>query len=93
MSAWVVVLIIAALVVLAVGAFVATARRHDTRRGEGALSRETRKRDRSRSLHGADRGTAGRAHRQGGRAAPRWPSARPTLVPVTSSVPAPVRPT
>jgi cytochrome b6-f complex iron-sulfur subunit len=35
------------LVILAVAVFVVTARRHDSRRGEGALSRETRQRDRS----------------------------------------------
>jgi cytochrome b6-f complex iron-sulfur subunit len=48
MNAWVIVGIVAALLVLAAVAFVATARRHDSRRGEGALSRETRRRDRSR---------------------------------------------
>jgi cytochrome b6-f complex iron-sulfur subunit len=46
-SAGVVVAIVVALVLLAVAAFVVTARRHDTRRGEGALSRETRERDRT----------------------------------------------
>jgi cytochrome b6-f complex iron-sulfur subunit len=47
MNAGAVIAIVAVLVLLAVAGFVVTARRHDTRRGEGALSRETRRRDRS----------------------------------------------
>jgi cytochrome b6-f complex iron-sulfur subunit len=46
-----VVAIVVALVLLAVAVFVVTARRHDSRRGEGALSRETRQRDRSGRSH------------------------------------------
>jgi cytochrome b6-f complex iron-sulfur subunit len=46
-STGVVVAIAVVLVLLAVGGFVVTARRQDTRRGEGALSRETIERDRS----------------------------------------------
>ena len=47
MNAAAVIAIVAVLVLLAVAVFVVTARRHDSRRGEGALSRETRQRDRS----------------------------------------------
>jgi cytochrome b6-f complex iron-sulfur subunit len=47
MNAAAVIAIVVALVLLAVAVFVVTARRHDSRRGEGALSRETRQRDRS----------------------------------------------
>jgi cytochrome b6-f complex iron-sulfur subunit len=51
MNAAAVIGIVVALVVLAVAIFVVTARRHDSRRGEGALSRETRQRDRSGRSH------------------------------------------
>jgi cytochrome b6-f complex iron-sulfur subunit len=51
MNAAAVVAIVVVLLVLAVGVFVVTARRHDSRRGEGALSRETRQRDRSGRAH------------------------------------------
>ena len=51
MNAGAVIGIVVVLLVLAVGVFVVTARRHDSRRGEGALSRETRKRDRSGRTH------------------------------------------
>src|SRR5262245_65716056 len=47
MNAAAVIAIVVVLLILAVGVFVVTARRHDSRRGEGALSRETRRRDRS----------------------------------------------
>ena len=51
MNAGAVIGIVVVLLVLAVGVFVVTARRHDSRRGEGLLSRETRKRDRSGRTH------------------------------------------
>ena len=66
MNAGAVIGVVVVLLVLAVGVFVVTARRHDSRRGEGALSRETRKRDRGPDPRG-DRGPAG-ADRPGGRA-------------------------
>ena len=47
MNAGSIVAIAVVLLLLAVGVFVVTARRHDSRRGQGGLSRETRKRDRS----------------------------------------------
>jgi cytochrome b6-f complex iron-sulfur subunit len=47
MNAAVIIAIVVVLVVLALAVFVVTARRHDSRRGEGALSRETRQRDRA----------------------------------------------
>jgi cytochrome b6-f complex iron-sulfur subunit len=48
----------AVLVVLAVLAVIVTARKQDTRRGEGALSRETLKRDRSEAVEGSLSGKA-----------------------------------
>ena len=47
MNAGSIVAIAVVLLLLAVGVFVVTARRHDSRRGQGGLSRETRQRDRS----------------------------------------------
>jgi cytochrome b6-f complex iron-sulfur subunit len=47
MNAASIVAIAVVLFLLAVAVFVVTARRHDSRRGEGKLSRETRQRDRS----------------------------------------------
>jgi len=90
-SAWVVVLIVVALVVLAAAVFVVTARRHDTRRGEGALSRETRKRDRTgRSKERPDLPPAAPTGKEVELAAEAERSAE--LVPVTPSVPAPYVP-
>ncbi len=48
----------AALIVLAVLVVIVTARKQDTRRGEGALSRETLKRDRTEAVDGSLSGKA-----------------------------------
>jgi cytochrome b6-f complex iron-sulfur subunit len=90
MSAWVVVGIVVALVVLAGGVFVVTARRHDTRRGEGALSRETRKRDRAARTAEPTELPSAPTGREVELAAVAERSAE--LVPVTPSVPAPYIP-
>jgi len=90
MNAWVLAAIVVALLLLAGGVFVGTARRHDTRRGEGALSRETRRRDRAaRAVEGTEPPPAPTG-KEVELAAVAERSAE--LVPVAPSVPAPYVP-
>jgi cytochrome b6-f complex iron-sulfur subunit len=80
-----VIIAVAVILVLGVLVVVVTARRQDTRRGEGALSRETLKRDRS--TDSADAALTGRAYERSAVATVEAPGTSKELATVGAQAP------